>query len=486
MLIDSEHLTGLRVLVIGDVMIDRYIHGQVSRISPEAPVPVLSHTETTVRLGGAANVALGVTTLGANAEIIGLVGADEQAKALQDLLRGAGVAASRMVVDRSRCTTIKTRVVASHQQIVRIDEEAKHPASSTIETELVNAIHAAIASADILVISDYAKGVCSDRVVTEAITKSNELGKPVIVDPKRIDYAIYRGALVITPNVRELHAATSSNGKDDAAIVAASKVLIDQTSSSILVTRSEDGMTLVQPDKEPLHLPAESREVADVSGAGDTVVATLAVMLATKTTLAQAVSLANIAAGIAVSRHGTYAVTQSELKQATDSEKAASSTLAPHLHLTEIADLCNEWRQSGLSIGFTNGCFDIIHPGHIKLISEAASLCDKLIVAINSDDSVRRLKGPSRPINSDQSRATVMSMLRGVAAVVVFAEDTPLEAIKTILPDVLIKGGDYTVDTIVGADIVLELGGRVHVASTLQGHSTTGTVARAALNEPIS
>lgn len=486
MLIDSEHLAGLHVLVIGDVMIDRYIHGQVSRISPEAPVPVLSQTETTIRLGGAANVALGVTALGANAEIIGLVGADEQAKALQNLLEDAGVASCRMVVDHSRCTTIKTRVVASHQQIVRIDEEAKHPASSAIEVALVNAIHAAVASADILVISDYAKGVCSDRVIMEAIAKSSELGKPVVVDPKRNDYAIYRGATVITPNVRELHAATSSNGKDDAAIVSASKVLIDQTFSNILVTRSEDGMTLVQPDKEPLNLPARSREVADVSGAGDTVVATLAVMLAAKATLAQAVSLANIAAGIAVSRHGTYAVTLAELKRVTESDNAASSGLAPHLHLAELASLCQEWRQAGLSIGFTNGCFDIIHPGHIKLISEAASLCDKLIVAINSDDSVRRLKGPSRPINTEQSRATVISMLRGVAAVVVFPEDTPLEAIQAILPDVLIKGGDYTVDTIVGAEIVLGLGGKVHVASTLQGHSTTGTVARATLNESAS
>lgn len=460
-------------------MLDCYIQGSVSRISPEAPVPVLSHGDTHVRLGGAANVALGVATLGAQVQLVGVVGADAQAERLRVLLGQSGVAAAGIVTDSSRCTTVKTRVVASHQQIVRIDEEVSRAVSDSIERCLLDAIDEALPNCDALVISDYAKGVCTASLTEAAIYAARALGKPVIVDPKRSDYSAYRGATVITPNLRELHEATSSRGRDVASIVAAALELSEQVQASILVTRSEDGMTLQELGKPAEHLPARTRDVSDVSGAGDTVVATLAVMLACHAPLPQAVSLANVAAGIAVSKHGTYAVKLTELQEAMREPDEYRDLLAPVLELEDLSMLAAQWRHAGLSIGFTNGCFDIIHPGHVKLLCEAASLCDRLIVAVNSDESVRRLKGPTRPINDELSRCTVLSMLRGVAAVVSFDQDTPLQAIVALQPDVLIKGGDYSLETIVGAKEVMARGGRVHIARTLDGHSTTAIAQRA-------
>lgn len=479
MLIDPYRLADRRALIVGDLMLDCYVKGSVARISPEAPVPVLSRSAATTRLGGAANVALGVRALGVRAELVGLAGVDEHSHRLTELLEQAGVDTRGIVRDPSRCTTVKTRIVAGHQQIVRIDEESTALATAEIEDELLAAVQGAVTRCDVIVLSDYAKGVCTDRVIRSIIAIAREHRKPIIVDPKRQDYTVYRGATLITPNLRELQDATALRTSDSASVVDAAAELEELTGASILITRSEAGMTLYQRDVEAEHLPAKARDVADVSGAGDTVVATLAAMLADGVPLLQAVSLANVAASIAVSKHGTYAVRLEELQHATREESYAPDRHAPYVDLPGLVSLCEQWRHEGLSVGFTNGCFDILHPGHIKLIAEAAALCDRLIVALNSDRSVNVLKGPTRPINDEPSRCAVMAAIRGVAAVVVFDQETPLELIRAVLPDVLIKGGDYTIDTVVGASEVIASGGRVHIAETLHGHSTTAIAARA-------
>lgn len=478
MLIDPSHLALRHVLVIGDVMLDRYLKGRVTRISPEAPVPILSQSDTSIRLGGAANVAIGVSALGVKSELIGLAGMDANGKKLFQLLQDAGIGTSGLVRDPSRCTTIKTRIVAGHQQIARIDEECAFEPTPAIQDEILRAASAAVESCDAVVISDYAKGVCTDRIIQSVIAMARAHAKPVIVDPKRKDFAIYRGATVITPNLRELQEAIGFLANNDDLVLHAGRELQRHTDSNILVTRSEAGMTLFQDRCEPEHLPAKALEVADVSGAGDTVVATLATMLADRVPLLQAVSFANTAAGIAVSKHGTYVVSLDELLSAVRKELTPLEIPASVLELDRTLNLCRKWRHDGLSVGLANGCFDIIHPGHIRLIGEAASQCDRLIVAINSDSSVRILKGPTRPINDEQSRATVIAAIKGVAAVTIFDDETPIKLVQTLLPDILIKGGDYTVETIIGAPDVLAAGGRVHIVPTVAGHSTTAITSR--------
>ena len=460
-------------------MLDCYVKGSVARISPEAPVPVLTRSGVTTRLGGAANVALGVAALGVQTALIGLVGDDDHGRQLIKLLETAAIGTDGIVRDTKRCTTVKTRIVAGHQQIVRIDEETTAAASAAAQEGLLAAVAAAMPGSDAVVLSDYAKGVCTDAVIEGVIAIARAHGKPVIVDPKRQDYAIYRGASLITPNLRELQEATALRARDDASIVLAAAELEAKTGASILVTRSEAGMTLYQANAAPEHLPTKAHDVADVPGPGATVVPTVSAMLADGAPLIQAVSLANLAASIAVSKHGTYAVSLDELQQAIRDEPFSPAHHAAVLDLQALSAVCGRWRHQGLSIGFTNGCFDILHPGHIKLLAESASSCDRLIVALNSDRSVRDLKGPTRPINDEASRCAVIAAIRGVAAVIVFDQDTPLDLIRALLPDVLIKGGDYTIDTIVGAREVIAAGGKVHIAGTLQGHSTTAIAARA-------
>ena len=467
-------MAGRRVVVLGDAMLDRYVAGEVRRISPEAPIPVLRARERREVAGGAANAALNVASLGGQAVLVAAVGRDEAAAALRAAL--AGVETS--FVEAPRPTTVKTRFVAGGQQMLRLDEEEAGPVDAATEAALLAAIRAALEGARALILSDYAKGVLTDRVLAGAIEAARAAGVPVVVDPKRQDFAAYAGATVVAPNAFEIVRATGlPAGDDEAAAIACRAALGQARAEAILLKRSEKGLTLLPRDGEAMHVPTRAREVADVSGAGDTLVAAFALALAAGAALAEAARLANEAAGLAVAHHGTAAVTRAELAAALHQgevlaldDKIVSEAEA----LARVA----AWRAAGLAVGFTNGCFDLIHPGHVRLLARARAACDRLVVALNTDASVQRLKGPERPVQSEAARATVMASIASADLVVLFDEDTPERLIRAIRPDVLIKGADYTVATVVGADFVQAHGGRVVLIPLEAGHSTTATISR--------
>ena len=467
-------IAGQRVVVLGDAMLDRYIAGEVRRISPEAPIPVLRARERREVAGGAANAALNVASLGGQAVLVAAVGRDEAAAGLRAAL--AGVEAR--LVEAPRPTTVKTRFVAGGQQMLRLDEEEAGPVDAATEAGLLAATAAALAGARALILSDYAKGVLTDRVIAGAIAAARALGVPVIVDPKRQDFAAYAGATVVAPNALEVTRATGLEAGDDAAAARACRVALGQArAEAILLKRSEKGLTLQPREGEALHVPTRAREVADVSGAGDTLVAAFALALAAGASMADAARLANEAAGLAVAHHGTAAVTRAELAEVLhrDEVLALDDKIADEAAaLARIA----AWRAAGLAIGFTNGCFDLIHPGHVRLLARARAACDRLVVGLNTDASVKRLKGPDRPVQSETARATVMASIASADLVVLFEEDTPERLIRAIAPDVLIKGSDYTVETVVGADFVQAHGGRVVLIPLAAGHSTTATISR--------
>ncbi len=470
--------SAVTILCVGDVMLDRFVHGAVERISPEAPVPVLRLTRTDEMLGGTGNVAHNVASLGGRAVLIGLIGRDEAAQSLRSAIAAVPGIVPALVETGYRPTIRKTRYVAGQQQLVRADEEGLAPTHAHEAADLRAAIDAHLPDADALVLSDYGKGVLSPEIIAHAIAAARAAGKPVFVDPKSEDFARYRGATCITPNLRELAAATRLPvGDETLAAHAAEAARATADADAILVTRSERGMLLAERDGSVHSIPARARAVFDVSGAGDTVIATLALAHAGGRTLAQAMHIANAAAGVVVSKPGTATADIAEVLHELEAvdEPVAASGLLP---LPRLLDRVAAWRARGLLVGFTNGCFDILHPGHVGLLAAARAACDRLIVALNTDDGVRRLKGPSRPVNDLDSRALVMAALRSVDAVVGFAEDTPLELIRRIRPDVLVKGGDYTIATTVGADIVIAAGGRVVLPDLLAGHSTTATIAR--------
>jgi D-beta-D-heptose 7-phosphate kinase/D-beta-D-heptose 1-phosphate adenosyltransferase len=472
--------SGCTVLVLGDVMLDRYVEGEVRRISPEAPIPVLRARQRRAVLGGAANVARNVAALGARAILIGVVGADAAAADLAALLDRDAQVAPHLIADPSRPTTVKTRFMAGAHQMLRLDEEAADPVGDEVADALLAAFRATLAGADVVVLSDYAKGVLSDRVLAEAIAQARAAGCPVIADPKRAGFAAYRGVSVLTPNEAEVTRATGIETHDDRAVDEAGRRAMAQAgAAAVLVTRSEKGMTLLSEGAPPLHLPTRAQSVADVSGAGDTVVATLAIMLACEAGLAEAAAMANLAAGLSVGKAGTATVGHGELAAALHRRDLLAvdhkvATLAAALE--RIA----AWRAAGLRIGFTNGCFDLIHPGHVHLLHRARAACDRLVVGLNSDASVRRLKGPARPVQTETARATVMASMAAADLVVLFEEDTPMTLIEAIVPDLLFKGADYTEEQVVGAAFVRRHGGRVALIDLQAGHSTTGTIGRIA------
>jgi D-beta-D-heptose 7-phosphate kinase/D-beta-D-heptose 1-phosphate adenosyltransferase len=467
-----------KVLVLGDVILDRYVNGHASRLSPEAPIPVLRPRRSHATLGGAANVALNVAMLGGRAWLCGVVGDDAAAAETRQLLAGQPRIHADLVTAPGRPTTAKTRFMVGPHQLMRLDEETTAPVDDTTATMLLDRFEAALAEADVVVLSDYAKGALCDAVLTEALARAKAAGRLVIADPKRADLAAYRGADLLTPNELEARVATGIDAADDAGAERAGRIALAATDGrAVLVTRSERGLTLVCRDRPTLHVPTRARAVADVSGAGDTLVAALAVALSAGADLAEASALANIAAGVSVSKQGTATVAASEVLGvlhmrdlvATDSKIAS---------LEDALTRVDEWHQAGLKVGFANGCFDLIHPGHIRLLTEARAGCDRLIVALNTDDSVRRLKGPTRPVQSETARATVMASLAPVDMVMLFSEDTPLELIGQLRPDVLVKGSDYSIETVVGSDLVLGWGGRVLLVDLREGFSTTGTIRR--------
>jgi D-beta-D-heptose 7-phosphate kinase/D-beta-D-heptose 1-phosphate adenosyltransferase len=471
-------LPDYRVAVIGDLMLDCYMSGDVSRISPEAPVPVLRVLSEKTVPGGAANVAANLASLGLGVEVVGVVGQDAAREELIESLRGLGdVNCSGVIAAPGRRTTRKLRIIGAHQQIVRVDHEDVQPCDGAIEARLTKAAIEAIDAAHVVILSDYGKGACSDRVLRAVIDHGRATGKKVLVDPKRRDFSVYRGASVLTPNRKELSEATLLPCETDEEAAAAVRRAQELCGADILLTRSEKGMSFFPSDGDPVHLATVAQDVFDVSGAGDTVVAVLAAALAASLPFVEGMRMANHAAGIVVSKLGTASVTRDELAVSLAAEHAS-----PDLHDGRLLDrdagmaLRAAWARDKLTVGFANGCFDLIHPGHVSLIRQAAESCDRLIMALNTDASVRRLKGSSRPIQDEMARAAVMGAIKGVAAVMLFDEDTPLELITALQPDVLIKGADYTEDKVVGADIVRARGGRVVLAELSAGQSTTRLV----------
>lgn len=466
------------ILVLGDVMLDRYVSGNVQRLSPEAPIPVLRPSGTRSALGGAANVALNVAALGGRAVLLGVVGDDRAGAEIQSLLAENAGIRPELVIARGRPTTAKTRFMAGAHQLLRLDEETTEPLDAMAEQTVLGRFENALGQADIVVLSDYAKGVLSDGVLRGVLEMAAARGCRVIADPKRPDFAAYRGVTVLTPNEHEVRVATHIDAEYDAEADRAGRAaLIAADAEAVLVTRSAKGLTLVRRDAPALHLPTRAREVADVSGAGDTLVAALATALGAGASLPEAATLANITAGISVGKQGTAAVAAQELLAALHLQDliATDRKLAtPEQAQQRIA----AWRANRLRIGFTNGCFDLIHPGHVRLLTQARAACDRLIVALNTDDSVRRLKGPTRPVQSESARATVMASLAPVDLVMLFDADTPLDLIRTLRPDVLVKGADYRLDQVVGGDLVRGWGGRVVLVDLQEGHSTTGTIRR--------
>jgi D-beta-D-heptose 7-phosphate kinase/D-beta-D-heptose 1-phosphate adenosyltransferase len=471
----QDQFASSRVLVIGDVALDCYVYGDVIRISPEAPVPVLRIHSTRDAPGCAANVAANVAALGAQATLIGLTGTDAAAAQLAATMHGISQALT--IADPNRPTTIKTRYIASGQQIVRADQETTQPPGSATEDRILEMFTAALEANDVVAISDYNKGMLTDRILRSIIDAARAAGKPVIVDPKRLTFASYRGATIVKPNRSELVAATGLPCQTDDEARIAAQAAIDATSAMILLTRSEQGMSLFQPGAAPVHCRTEARDVFDVSGAGDTVAAVMAVALAAGIDPLEAMRLSNAAAGLVVGKRGTATVTAAELSEAlAKSQRGFESRVISRDAAIRQRDA---WRRQGLSCGFTNGCFDLIHPGHISLLKRAKASCDRLIVALNSDNSVRRLKGPSRPLQDQNARAYVMAHIEQVDGVILFDEDTPLELINALKPDVLIKGADYREDQVVGADLVKSWGGRVVLANLLPEQSTTKLARRA-------
>jgi D-beta-D-heptose 7-phosphate kinase/D-beta-D-heptose 1-phosphate adenosyltransferase len=463
------------VLVVGDAMLDRYVYGDVTRVSPEAPVPILTVTREVAMPGGAGNVVRNLIALEAAVAFVSVVGDDQAGSDLTGLIGGQQGVEPWLLVQGGRTTTMKTRYIAQGQHLIRADREETIALPEKLAARLVRIATDAMAATSVTVLSDYRKGVLGADVAQRLIAAAKQLGRRVIVDPKGVDYSRYSGADIVTPNRRELAEATGLTLDSETSIVAAAQVLIQRYGfGAVLVTRAEDGMTLVT-GAEIRHFPGEAKEVYDVSGAGDTVVATLAAAMAVDVPLLDAARLANIAAGIAVGKVGTAVARQNEILAAiTPATGALRKVVTP----AAAAEAAERWRTRGYKVGFTNGCFDLLHPGHVHLLEQCRAMCDRLIVGMNSDASVKRLKGPTRPANGEAARAAVLAALTSVDLVCLFEEDTPLAILNLIKPDVLIKGADYTRETVVGAREVESWGGKVALAELLPGHSTTATLAR--------
>jgi D-beta-D-heptose 7-phosphate kinase/D-beta-D-heptose 1-phosphate adenosyltransferase len=458
------------VLVVGDVMLDRYWHGTTSRISPEAPVPVVRVDQHEDRPGGAANVALNIAALGAPAYLVGVTGQDEAADALTDSLRAAHVQV-RFQRIAQQPTIVKLRIMSRHQQLIRVDFEEPF---DTDAQALASDTAAMLAGVKVLVLSDYGKGALKNHQALIQLARARNI--PVLADPKGKDFSIYRGASLITPNLSEFEAIVGVCADDAELVAKGSELMARLDLGALLVTRGEHGMTLLRPGQAALHLPARAREVFDVTGAGDTVISTLAAALAAGEELPQAVALANLAAGIVVGKLGTAAISAPELRRAVQRSEGSERGV---LTLEQLQLAIEDARAHGEKIVFTNGCFDILHAGHVTYLEQARAQGDRLIVAVNDDASVTRLKGPGRPINSVDRRMAVLAGLGAVDWVIPFSENTPERLLEQVRPDVLVKGGDYkSVEEVVGAQIVQSYGGEVRILGLVENSSTTAIVER--------
>jgi D-beta-D-heptose 7-phosphate kinase / D-beta-D-heptose 1-phosphate adenosyltransferase len=472
-----ERLKTARVLCIGDVMLDHYIYGQVDRVSPEAPIPVLAIERELKTLGGAGNVLRNLRALGAAATFVSVVGNDDAGRELSRLLEAETGAEVHLLVQPQRVTTVKTRYVAANQQLLRADRESAVPLDPYIRDDLLRLARELVTSHPVVIVSDYAKGVLTEGVAREIIEAAREAGARVVVDPKAGDPIRYSGADLLKPNRRELAEATGMPVATEAEVTAAAQMLIERCGfGAVLVSLGADGFIMVGADGEVFAQRAAVREVYDVSGAGDTMIATLASALAAGLDPRTAARLANAAAGIVVGKPGTAVAYAAELTAILDGYELH---LADKVQPRERAiDIVARWRRKGLRIGFTNGCFDLLHPGHVALLGQAKTACDRLVVGLNSDESTARLKGPNRPIQNEGARAAVLASIAAVDLVVVFEEDTPLELIRGLEPQVLVKGADYRRDQVVGADLVEARGGKIVLADLMPGYSTTATISR--------
>ena len=465
----------VRLLVVGDLMLDEYLWGKAERISPEAPVQVVEVTREDVRLGGAGNVINNLVALGCQVIACSVIGGDENGTMLQRAFTGKGVDVNGVFQDPMRATSKKTRVVAANQQIVRIDRESKESISAEFEERILEFISEREGQFKAILISDYAKGVLTPKTLEGIISIARKMKVPLVVDPKGMDYGKYRGASILTPNRKEAEIAAGISIVDEQSLNAAARTLLDDVDlEALLITRSEQGMSLFLRGGETVHIPTVAREVYDVTGAGDTVLAVLGLALACGRDYADAAQLANVAAGIAVGKVGTSTVSPAEIIDAVGHGHRDSETKIKNLDV--LAAIVETEKAKGKKVVFTNGCFDLLHAGHVKYLQKARSFGDLLVLGLNSDASVRRLKGDKRPLINEAERGHILSALDCVDYVVIFHEDTPLKLIETLKPAVLVKGGDYTPDSVVGKEIVESYGGRVELVEFVDGKSTTNII----------
>ncbi len=477
------------IIVIGDIMLDHYVYGSVDRISPESPVPVLAKTREDMTLGGAGNSFANLIGLEINASIISVIGQDQYGEKIKSLLQAKSVNSEHLIIDPARPTSLKTRFLAGHQQLLRTDHEIKTPISAQIEEKIISHFQALLPTSHAVVLSDYGKGVLTKRVLSEIITAANEKKIPVIVDPKGADYSIYQGAYAVTPNSKELSEATKNKPtKSDPEVITAARELInDHNINAVIATRSGDGISIIKQNAEDVtHIrPQHKVEVFDVSGAGDAVIATIAAAIAAGSSLDHAAHLANIAGHIAVTKIGTTPIRLTEIKNALAEgaiNNCNNKRQAPLLTAEQAIEEIKRWHAKGQKVGFTNGCFDIVHAGHVTYLNETHEHCDRLILALNSDSSVKVLKGETRPIHDEQARATVIGGLSSVDMVILFGatkhddDNTACALLDQLKPDVYFKGGDYTIDQIPEAPTVLDNGGEVKVLQVVEGYSTTKAI----------
>ncbi len=464
-------------LVIGDLMLDEYLWGKAERISPEAPVQVVDVVREEMRLGGAGNVVNNLVELGAGVTVCSVVGDDDNGQELLEAFGRRGVATDAIFRDATRRTSRKTRVVAAHQQIVRIDRESRVPLSAEVERRVSDWIAANAGGFDVILLSDYQKGVLTPGVISATLAAARPRAIPVLVDPKGTDFSRYSGATLLTPNRREAEAASGMAIHDTESLVRAADVIMERVGlEHLLITRSEEGMSLFSRLAAPMHIPTVAREVFDVSGAGDTVLASLAAGMAAGMEMVEAARLANITAGIAVAKLGTSTVAPAEIINAVALAHSDSDSKIKNRDV--LAVLVEAEKARGKRVVFTNGCFDLLHAGHVKYLQKARTLGDLLVLGLNSDASVRRLKGEKRPLIGERERAHILAALDCIDYVVIFEEDTPLELIAALKPHILVKGGDYTPEAVVGRELVESYGGRVELVSFVDGKSTTNIIER--------
>lgn len=474
-----RRLEGRRAAAVGDLMLDRFVYGVVERISPESPTPVMSLSRETRMLGGVGNVARNLAALGLDVRLCALVGADAGADALRYLAAAADGVQADLIVDAGRPTTVKTRFVAAGQQLLRLDEESLEAAGAPAEAALAAAAEKAAEEADVVLVSDYAKGAAGPAVLEATRRAADRRGVPVLVDPKGRDFARYGPVRLIKPNAKELALVTGRPTASDEEVEGAlARALELCAAQAVLVTRAGAGMSLLERGGAVRHFRGEARQVFDVSGAGDTALAALGAGLAAGAPLEAAVTLALLASGVVVGKIGTAVASPAELRRAERAQPAAGGVGAKVVDLAAAREEARAWRDGGLRVGFTNGCFDVLHRGHVTYLAAARASCDRLIVGLNTDGSVRALKGEGRPVNDLESRALVLAGLSCVDLVVPFAEADPLALIEALRPDLLMKGADYALDQVVGADLVRSYGGAVALVPLVEGYSTTQALER--------